>query len=304
MVVKSTGSSSEVRLTEDGAIVSARVPGKFRMQGLRSTNPVAVGDEVMLTQNDRGEWRVETIAERRNYLVRKSVNLSHHKHVIAANIDQAMLVVTLEQPPTSTGFMDRFLVTCEAYRIPAIIVFNKADVYSEESLDELEFRASVYKNAGYEVLITSVEDRFGLEEVAERLRGNVTLLGGHSGVGKSSLINAIDPAANLRTGDISAVHRKGQHTTTFAQMFFLPENGGAVIDSPGIKGFGLIDMDEREIGDYFPEFFALKADCQFHNCTHRNEPKCAVLAALENHDLAFTRYESYLSMLENDENYR
>jgi ribosome biogenesis GTPase len=301
VVVKSTGSSCEVRLSADGQIVLARVPGKFRMKGLRSTNPVAVGDRVQVSQNERLEWRIEVIEERHNYLVRKSVNLSHHKHIIAANIDQAVLVVSLIQPTTSTGFMDRFLVTCEAYRIPAIVVFNKVDIYGDEELDEMEFRKMVYTQAGYQVMETSALAGEGLTDLADILRDKTSLLGGHSGVGKSSLINAIDSSANLRTGDISIVHGKGQHTTTFAQMIFLENNGGAVIDSPGIKGFGLIDMDEREIGDYFPEFFALKDQCQFNNCTHINEPKCAVLKALENNEVSFTRYESYLNMVKGED---
>lgn len=301
IVVKSTGSSCDVRLKADKRVVNARVPGKFRMKGLRSTNPVAVGDRVLVSQNERNEWRIEVIEDRSNYLVRKSVNLSHHKHVIAANIDQAVLVVSLIYPPTSTGFMDRFLVTCEAYGIPAIIIFNKIDIYGEQEYDELEFRKVVYSNAGYPVLETSAENKLGLEALSGVLRDKTSLLGGHSGVGKSSLINAIDPSVHLRTGDVSSVHGKGQHTTTFAQMIFLENNGGAVIDSPGIKGFGLIDMDEREIADYFPEFFALKDQCQFHNCTHINEPKCAVLRALENNEVSFTRYESYLNMVKGED---
>ncbi|MCC5915688.1 MAG: ribosome small subunit-dependent GTPase A [Cryomorphaceae bacterium] len=303
IVVKSTGSRCEIRFSDDGEIVDCRVPGKFRIKGLRSTNPVAVGDEVAVSKDQRGEWRVEEIAERRNYLVRKSVNLSHHKHVIAANIDQAVLVVTLTQPKTSCGFMDRFLVSCEAYGIPAIVVFNKTDLYETDLMDEVAYLEVVYKSAGYQTLQTSVETRQGLDALAGLLRDKVSLLGGHSGVGKSSLINAIDPLVNLKTGDISTTHQKGQHTTTFAQMVFLPNNGGAVVDSPGIKGFGLIDMDKEEISDYFPEFFAIKSNCQFHNCTHLNEPKCAVKSALENHELPISRYESYLSMLEDDENH-
>ena len=300
VVVKSTGSRCEIRFS-DGEIVDCRVPGKFRMKGLRTTNPVAVGDAVTVSQDERGEWRVEVIADRKNYLVRKSVNLSHHKHVIASNIDQAVLVATLVEPQTSTGFMDRFLVSCEAYGIPAVVVFNKMDLYDEAALNEVEYLALVYQQAGYTVMCSSVTDGEGLEELAALLRDKISLLGGHSGVGKSSLINAIDPDVNLRTGDISASHKKGQHTTTFAQMVFLPNNGGAVVDSPGIKGFGLVDMAPEEIGDYFPEFFALKGECQFSNCTHINEPGCAVKAALDRDELPHSRYESYLSMMAGDD---
>ncbi|MCH8546194.1 MAG: ribosome small subunit-dependent GTPase A [Cryomorphaceae bacterium] len=299
-VIKSTGNTCFIRF-EDGDIQSCRVPGRFRLKGLTTTNPVAVGDFVEVSKNARGEWRVEQIYDRKNYLVRKSVNLSHQKHVIAANIDQAVLVVTLEQPETSTGFMDRFLVSCEAYDIPAVIVFNKWDVYSNAAKDEFFYRKTVYESAGYKVLATSAETGYQLSEVKRALEGKTTLLGGHSGVGKSSLVNAIQPDLDLKVGDISIVHRKGQHTTTFAQMVYVKNINGYLIDSPGIKGFGLVDMQPEEIGDYFPEFFAYKDQCRFHNCTHRNEPGCAVKLALEHGDLPHSRYQSYLSMMQGDE---
>ncbi len=298
-VIKSTGNRCQVR-TEKGDLRACRVPGKFRNQGLTTTNPVAVGDFVDVSQDGRGEWRVEHIHDRSNYLVRKSVNLSHQKHIIASNIDQAILVVTLEQPETSTGFMDRFLVSCEAYDIPAVILFNKWDLYESASLDEFAYRKAVYEAAGYKVLISSVISGEGMTELKDVVYGKTSLLGGHSGVGKSSLINVLDPTVDLRVGDISTVHRKGQHTTTFAQMLFLDQLNAAIVDSPGIKGFGLVDMDASEIGDYFPEFFALKSQCRFHNCSHRNEPGCAVKQALDSDELPHTRYESYRSMLEGE----
>lgn len=298
-LVKSTGNICHVRF-DSGEIVECRVPGKFRTKGLTTTNPVAVGDFVDASQNNRGEWRIEHIHDRHNYLVRKSVNLSHQKHIIASNIDQAILVVTLEQPETSTGFMDRFLVSCEAYDIPAVIIFNKWDVYQNQTKEVFEFRKIVYKSAGYEVLTASTITGMGMDQIKDVMRDKTSLLGGHSGVGKSSLINAIDSSVHLRVGDISSAHQKGQHTTTFAQMFFLNAIDAAVIDSPGIKGFGLVDMETTEIGDYFPEFFALKRKCRFHNCTHQNEPGCAVKRALENSELPHSRYESYLSMVEGE----
>ncbi len=298
-VIKSTGNRCQVRF-ENGDVIDCRVPGKFRTQGLTTTNPVAVGDFVDVSQNDRGEWRVEQIHDRNNYLVRKSVNLSHQKHIIASNIDQAVLVVTLEQPETSTGFMDRFLVSCEAFGIPTVILFNKWDLYQSASLDDFEYRKAIYEAAGYNILTSSVVTGEGLDAVKDIVKDKTSLLGGHSGVGKSSLINALDPTVDLRVGDISTVHRKGQHTTTFAQMIFLDQLNAAVVDSPGIKGFGLVDMDTAEIGNFFPEFFALKQHCRFHNCSHRNEPGCAIKDALSNNELPRTRYESYLSMLEGE----
>jgi ribosome biogenesis GTPase len=266
--------------------------------GIKSTNPIAVGDVVHfhLEDHQEGQGIISAIQDRKNYIVRKSVNLSKQVHIIASNMDQALLVTTLAQPMTSTGFMDRFLSTAEAYSIPTIIVFNKIDLYDEEEMMELEYREAVYSAIGYKVLKTSAMRGIGLEKLKEELKDKTTLLSGHSGVGKSTLVNAVEPNLDLRTGTVSLSHRKGQHTTTFAEMHPL-RMGGDVIDTPGIKGFGMVNMKKEEISHFFPEIFALSEQCRFHNCMHLNEPECAVKSALEENKIAPTRYESYLNQL-------
>lgn len=298
VVLKSTGSWYQVRSFESGELFNCRIKGKFRVAGIKSTNPIAVGDLVHfhLEDHQEGQGIISAIQDRKNYIVRKSVNLSKQVHIIASNMDQALLVTTLAQPMTSTGFMDRFLSTAEAYSIPTIIVFNKIDLYDEEEMMELEYREAVYSAIGYKVLKTSAMQGIGLEKLKEELKDKTTLLSGHSGVGKSTLVNAVEPNLDLRTGTVSLSHRKGQHTTTFAEMHPL-RMGGDVIDTPGIKGFGMVNMKKEEISHFFPEIFALSEQCRFHNCMHLNEPECAVKSALEENKIAPTRYESYLNQL-------
>lgn len=298
VVLKSTGSWYQVRSFESGELFNCRIKGKFRVAGIKSTNPIAVGDVVHfhLEDHQEGQGIISAIQDRKNYIVRKSVNLSKQVHIIASNMDQALLVTTLAQPMTSTGFMDRFLSTAEAYSIPTIIVFNKIDLYDEEEMMELEYREAVYSAIGYKVLKTSAMQGIGLEKLKEELQDKTTLLSGHSGVGKSTLVNAVEPNLDLRTGTVSLSHRKGQHTTTFAEMHPL-RMGGDVIDTPGIKGFGMVNMKKEEISHFFPEIFALSEQCRFHNCMHLNEPECAVKSALEENKIAPTRYESYLNQL-------
>ena len=299
VVVKSTGSWYLVREFDRGKLYDCRIKGKFRVAGIKSTNPLAVGDFVSFEpeEKDEGQGIIDGIEDRKNYIIRKSVNLSKRVHIIAANMDQALLVTTLAQPATSTGFMDRFLSTAEAYNIPTIIVFNKSDLYdSEEIRSELDYRKAVYSAIGYHCLETSATKGEGLAELASLLKGKTTLLSGHSGVGKSTLINAIESSLNLRTGAVSSSHNKGQHTTTFAEMHPL-KMGGDIIDTPGIKGFGLVNMEDTDLSHFFPEIFTISKECKFHNCKHINEPQCAVKIALDEHKIAPTRYESYLNQL-------
>lgn len=298
-VLKSTGSLYSVAL--EHRVVSARLKGKLRLLNQKNTNPVAVGDIVDLSVGKNGEYLIEHVHERTNYLIRRSVNLSRQTHIIASNMDQAMLIVTPVYPETSFGFIDRFLVTCEAYSIPAILVLNKADLFTGEFAELLENIEFIYNVAGYRTLRTSAITGQGLEELKTLLTDKITLLSGHSGVGKSTLINAISPGLHLKTGEISDYHFKGMHTTTFAEMHRL-SFGGYVIDTPGIKGFGLVDMTAEEIGDYFPEIFKFKNQCRFNNCLHINEPGCSVKEAVSQGKIAETRYASYLSMLHDDEN--
>ena len=303
IVTKSTGSWYTVRL-ENGPTIECRLKGVFRTKGIKSTNPVAVGDRVIVERDEEMKGSVITdIEDRDNYVIRKSVNLSKRSHIIAANVDQAVLIATVEQPKTLQGFIDRFLVAAEAYDIPAVIVFNKIDLYSDESIDELEFFDLMYRDIGYQVLATSAVTGDGLDDLSNVLRGKVSLLSGNSGVGKSTLINAIDPKLDLKTGKISKSHKLGQHTTTFAEMFPLAM-GGDIIDTPGIRSFGMIDMEDAEISHYFPEIFEVSSGCKFNNCMHINEPGCAVLEALENGDISPTRYKSYINILKglDDEN--
>ena len=303
LVVKNTGSWYTV-LTDDGQLIDSKVKGNFRLKGIRSTNPVAVGDRVELVPNAEGTALITAIEDRRNYIIRKSQNLSKQSHIIAANVDQALLVVTVDYPQTSTTFIDRFLASAEAYRIPVILVFNKTDLFDEETLHYQQMMIRLYETVGYECRAISAETGEGVEELRTLLDGKISLLSGNSGVGKSTLINRLVPEANLRTAEISDAHNTGQHTTTFSEM--IPLGSGWIIDTPGIKGFGTFDMEPEEITSYFREIFRFSKDCRFSNCTHTHEPGCAVLKALEDHYIAPSRYQSYLSMLEDkdDSKYR
>ena len=291
-VVRNTGSSYIVR-TDDGQMVECRVKGNFRLKGIRTTNPVAVGDGV--TVRDDGEW-ITAIDPRRNYIIRKASNLSKQSHILAANIDVALLVITVARPETSTTFIDRFLASAEAYSVPVVIVFNKTDDLSPEERDTVDYLTLLYTHIGYEVLHISATQGTGIDALKAQMLGKVTLLAGHSGVGKSTLINRLIPGLNIRTAEISEAHGTGMHTTTFSALYDLPE-GGSVIDIPGIKGFGTFDMEPEEIAHYFREIFETGRQCRFDNCTHTHEPGCAVLQAIETHQIPPSRYQSYLSML-------
>lgn len=305
-VYKSTGSWYTVK-TDLGAVYQCRIKGKFRIQGIKSTNPVAVGDAVDFeTEIVDGETTgiIHRIHDRENYIIRKSVNLSKQTHIIASNIDQVFLLITINNPPTLTGFIDRFLVTAEAYDIKTILLFNKIDSYDDDTLDEVRYLAHVYRKIGYECIGISAKTGKNIDKVKSLMIGKTSMFSGHSGVGKSTLINVLEPDLDLKTKEISEQHMQGQHTTTFAEMFDLSFDA-RIIDTPGIKGFGVVDMDKEEVGDYFPEFFALKEHCKFNNCLHTEEPKCAVKEALDNDEVAFSRYRSYLQILEGeDETYR
>ena len=299
LVIKNTGSWYTVK-ADDGSVVESKIKGNFRLRGIRSTNPVAVGDHVTIVPNNEGTAFITDIADRRNYIIRKASNLSKQSHIIAANVDQAMLVVTVNYPQTSTTFIDRFLASAEAYRIPVVLIFNKVDILDDDELRYLDMMINLYETVGYECRSISAERGDGVEAVMQLLEGKVTVLSGNSGVGKSTLINRLLPDANLRTAEISDAHNTGMHTTTFSEMLPLP-SGGYIIDTPGIKGFGTFNIEPEELTGYFKEIFRFSRDCRFSNCTHTHEPGCAVLKAVEDHYIAASRYQSYLSMLDDKE---
>ena len=289
---------------DDGRTLQCKIKGKFRIKGIRTTNPVSVGDEVEVAMNVDGTAFIHSILPRRNYIIRRSTNLSKESHILASNIDQAMLVVSLANPVTNTTFIDRFLATAEAYSVPAVMVINKCDLLTEgDDAEYLKAFTTLYESIGYKVIAVSALKGEGIEGLKETLAGKTTLLSGNSGVGKSSLINALVPGAGLKTGDVSASHHTGMHTTTFSEMFKLPF-GGCIIDTPGVKGFGTIDFNKAEVAHYFPEIFKISADCRYNNCTHTHEPGCAVLQAVEEHFVSESRYASYLSIISDDPNDR
>lgn len=302
LVVKNTGSWYTVR-TDDGQLLDCKVKGNFRLKGIRTTNPVAVGDRVEVslppTPSERGGAWIVAIEDRRNYIIRKSINLSKQSHIIAANVDQAFLIVTVANPQTSTTFIDRFLASAEAYRVPVVLIFNKTDLLDADTLRYQQAVVNLYETIGYECRQVSAETGEGIDGLRPLLDGKITLLSGNSGVGKSTLINRLVPGANLRTAEISDAHNMGMHTTTFSEMISL--TSGYLIDTPGIKGFGTFDMEPEEISSYFKEIFHFSKDCRFSNCTHTHEPGCAVLKAVEEHYIAESRYQSYLSMLDDKE---
>ncbi len=306
LVIRNTGSWYIVRPDSDGSGCAAsgdvpcKVKGNFRLKGIRTTNPVAVGDRVSFEINQEGVAFINSISPRRNYIIRKASNLSKQAHILAANLDQVFLIVTVAHPETSTTFIDRFLATAEAYRVPATLLINKTDLYDEEQRRYADNLALLYRYIGYEVRLISVATGEGIDELKLRLQDSITLFSGHSGVGKSSLINAILPDRNIRTEAISESHDQGMHTTTFSEMHALPDQKGYIIDTPGIKGFGTIEFSREETSHYFPEIFKFAKDCRFNNCTHTHEPGCAVRQALNQHLIAQSRYLSYLSILDDE----
>lgn len=298
-VIKSSGSVYGVRAI-DGTVVDCRVKGNFRLKGIRSTNPVAVGDNVVFDMREDGTAYIVDILERKNYIVRKASNLSKQSHILAANLDLCFLIVTVSHPVTATTFIDRFLASAEAYRVPVVIVFNKTDLYNNTEQEELEYLTALYESIGYRCLHTSTVTNSGIDTLKEMMQGKTSLFAGNSGVGKSSLVNAISPEIAAKVGEISKTHDTGMHTTTYTEMFeFMPDS--YIVDTPGVKGFGTFDMEVEEISHYFVEFFELSKDCRYGNCTHTHEPGCAVLEALERGEIAPSRYQSYLSMLEDKE---
>ena len=298
-VIKSSGSVYGVRAI-DGSVIDCRVKGNFRLKGIRSTNPVAVGDNVVFDMREDGTAYIVDILERKNYIVRKASNLSKQSHILAANLDLCFLIVTISHPVTATTFIDRFLASAEAYRVPVVIVFNKTDLYNDAENKELEYLTALYESIGYKCLHTSTVTNSGIDTLKEMMQGKTSLFAGNSGVGKSSLVNAISPEIAAKVGEISKTHDTGMHTTTYTEMFeFMPDS--YIVDTPGVKGFGTFDMEVEEISHYFVEFFELSKDCRYGNCTHTHEPGCAVLEALERGEIAPSRYQSYLSMLDDKE---
>lgn len=294
LVIKNTGFWYTV-LADDGATYDCKVKGNFRLKGIRSTNPVAVGDRVTLSEDNN--W-ITNIEERKNYIIRKSTNLSKQSHIIAANVDQAMLIVTVKCPETSTTFIDRFIASAEAYRVPVVLIFNKTDLLDEDDKRYLDLLRNLYDTVGYDSIAVSAITGEGMDELRMRMHKKTTLFSGNSGVGKSTIINALIPEAQLRTAAISDAHNQGTHTTTFSEMIPLAESDGWIIDTPGIRGFGTFDIERTELTSYFKEIFHFSQDCRFSDCTHTHEPGCAVIKAVEEHYIAASRYQSYLSMLE------
>lgn len=300
IVTKSTGSWYTV-CAPDKQRIDCRLKGKFRLKGIKNTNPVTVGDHVLFEMEEgKNTGIINEIGERKNYIIRKSVNLSKQTHIIASNIDIAFLLVTIDNPITFPGFIDRFLATAEAYSIEAVLVFNKIDLYSQELMLKKNKLRRVYENIGYTCIDVSAKEGQNIDQIIALMKQKTSMFSGHSGVGKSTLINAIEPSLKLKTAALSKVHKQGLHTTTFAEMFEL-SFGGYIIDTPGIKGFGVVDFSDEEIGDFFPEFFRLKSKCQFNNCLHINEPNCAIKKGLESKEIAYTRYRSYLQMMQGEE---
>lgn len=299
LVIKNTGSWYTV-LTDGGNTIDCKIKGNFRLKGIRSTNPVAVGDRVEIVRNHEGTAFITNICDRRNYIIRKSSNLSKQSHIIAANVDQAFLIVTVKYPETSTTFIDRFLASAEAYSVPVTLVFNKVDLLQDDERRYLDMMVTLYETVGYDCLKVSAETKEGMDRLLPLLKDKITLFSGNSGVGKSTMLNFIVPGAELRTAEISDAHNTGMHTTTFSEMLPLTD-GGWVIDTPGIKGFGTFNMEPGEICGYFKEIFKFSKGCRFNNCTHTHEPGCAVRKAVEEHYIAESRYVSYLSMLEDKE---
>ena len=301
LVIKSTGSWYLVK-TDDGKLLKCRIKGKFRIQGIKSTNPIVVGDRVIIKKENE-DYLILKLNNRKNIVIRKSVNLAKQTHIIASNVDQVILMVTLKDPITTTGFIDRFLASAQAYKINVLIIFNKLDLYNNDLIDKHKRLDIIYRNIGYSCLSVSILND-NLDELRNTMKGKINVIAGHSGVGKTTLINKLQPTLELKTEEISESHNQGQHTTAFSELYQL-DFGAEIIDTPGIKGFGLVKMNQSEIGDYFIEFFKLKSDCKYHNCIHKDEPNCAVKSALENGKIAKSRYINYLNILkEDEENYR